>query len=115
MPDLTLTTRRAPVGPVLAVAGDLDQSNAGRLRTTVESIALRPGDLLTVDLFALTFCDSAGITALIAARNHARTRAADLALSNVPLVIARRLTLLGLDEILRIRSDPGPGPDPDRM
>lgn len=79
MPDLPLTARRASTGPALAVAGDFDQSNADRLRTAVESIALRPGDLLTLDLSALAFCDSTGITALIAARNH--THAAALALT----------------------------------
>jgi anti-sigma B factor antagonist len=106
MPDLILSTRRAPAGPVLAIAGELDQSNADRLRAAVEAIALRPGDLLILDLSALTFCDSTGITALLTARNRAQAHAADMALSNVPLDIARRLGLLGLDEIFHIRSDP---------
>lgn len=110
---ITLTTHDSPAGPVLAVAGGLDHDSAEQLRTAVSAIALRPGQLLTIDLSGLVFCDSSGITALIAADHHTRSRGADLALAHVPPFTVRSLRLLGLDQVLRIRSTAETDTDPD--
>ena len=99
---LTLTTRPIPTGAVLTVAGDLDHDSAGQLRAAVDAIVLRPGDLLTVDLTDLAYCDSTGITALIAARNHTHAHGADIALTAVPSTTLRILGILGLDQLFPI-------------
>ncbi|MCZ4096728.1 STAS domain-containing protein [Streptomyces sp. SID13666] len=112
MTDLHLTTQRTPAGSVLAVAGDLDHDSAGRFRGAVALIALQPGQLLTVDFGGLTFCDSSGITALIAARNQVHEQGADIVLTEVPAVTVRILRLLGLDQIFRIQPVPGADTDP---
>ena len=104
---LFLTTGHAPTGPVLAVGGDLDHDSAGQFRTAVDALPLQPGQLLTVDLADLAFCDSTGITALIAARNRAHTRDADIVLAHVPGATVRVLHILGLDQVFRF--DPAPG------
>lgn len=99
-PSLTISTRHIPAGPVLALAGDLDHATAGSLRTALDTLALAPGQALTLDLTALGFCDSSGITVLLAAHSRAHAQAAEFILSNVPPATARILNLLGLTEIL---------------
>ncbi|MFE0893457.1 STAS domain-containing protein [Streptomyces rochei] len=53
----------------------------------------------------LEFCDSSGITAMIAAHNHALPAQADVALAAVPGHILRVLRLVGLDQILALHPD----------
>ncbi|MGJ5830031.1 STAS domain-containing protein [Streptomyces ossamyceticus] len=60
---------------------------------------LRPGQRLVLDLAGLTFCDSSGITALIAARSHAHAAEVDIALAAVPAHTLRILRLVDLDQI----------------
>ena len=99
MSELELTLGRCPTGPVLTVVGDLDHASADRLRIAVDGVALQAGELLTLDLSGLDYCDSSGITALLVARNRVHARAAELAVSNVPVATARIFSLLGLDAI----------------
>lgn len=83
-------------GPILTVSGELDVATAPRLRAEVGRLALDPGQLLVVDLAGVTFCDSSGISALIAARNAAEAAQAGIALVAVPHRITRTLGLTGL-------------------
>jgi anti-sigma B factor antagonist len=106
MTDLILTTRDTPAGPVISLAGDLDHHSAGAFRTAVDALTFQPGRLLTVDLADLTFCDSTGISALIAARNHTHAQLADIALTAVPAAILRIMRLLALDQIFTIHPAP---------
>ena len=106
MTDLDLTLGQGSTGPVLAVAGDLDHNTAEQLRAAVDGVALAPGQLLTLDLSGLDYCDSSGITALLAARNHVQTQAAEFAVSNVPPTTVRIFSLLGLDKIFPSRPTP---------
>ncbi|MFF9815686.1 STAS domain-containing protein [Streptomyces sp. NPDC014006] len=105
MSPLKITTANAATGPVLAVGGDLDYANATELRELVATLALRPGQRLVLDLTGLEFCDSSGITALIAARHHAQKAQADIALAAVPAHTLRVLRIVGLDQIFPIHPD----------
>ncbi|MET9557247.1 STAS domain-containing protein [Streptomyces sp. NPDC006645] len=105
---LTLTTRETPAGPVIRVRGDLDNESAAQFHTAVDAAPVRPGHVLTIDLADLTFCDSSGITALIAARNRAHALGADITLTAVPAPTARTMRVLGLDQIFPLH----PAPDP---
>ncbi|GHH44169.1 STAS domain-containing protein [Streptomyces candidus] len=99
MSALKITSRDAATGPVVEIAGDLDYDTAGRLREVCTDLALHSGQRLVIDLAALEFMDSTGITALIAARNHALAAGADIALAAVPDNTIRILRLVGLDQI----------------
>ncbi|MFF8267882.1 STAS domain-containing protein [Streptomyces sp. NPDC016562] len=105
MNSLTITTRDAPTGPVMEIAGDLDFDQAPRLRQTLVALSLRPGQLLVLDLSGLRFCDSSGIAALILARNRAVAARADIALAAVPAGTARVLGIVGLDHLFPMHSD----------
>lgn len=102
MSPLKITPRLTATGPVVEVAGELDHDTAGDLRTLVTTLELRPGQHLVLNLGAMEFCDSSGITALIAARNHARSVQADVVLAAVPANTLRVLRIVGLDRVFRI-------------
>ncbi|WP_370967309.1 STAS domain-containing protein [Amycolatopsis sp. cg9] len=96
MTQFSTTTRTTGTGPVVAVEGELDVATAPRLRAAIGSAALNPGQLLVIDLGGVTFCDSSGISALIAARNVTDAAGAGIALAAVPARLARTFGLIGL-------------------
>ncbi|GGU96964.1 anti-anti-sigma factor [Streptomyces cavourensis] len=96
---LTLSTRTTAAGPVMELAGELDHHTAPRVRDALAGLALRPGQQLVVDLKGITFCDSSGLTVLIAARNHALAADATIALAAVPERLSRILGITGLDDV----------------
>ncbi|MGW1892336.1 STAS domain-containing protein [Streptomyces sp. NPDC002004] len=105
MSPLKTTLRDAPTGPVLEITGELDYDNAPELRELLTTITLKPGQRLILDLAGIGFCDSSGITALIAARNHAQAAQADIALAAVPPHTLRVLRIVGLDQIFPLHPD----------
>ncbi|MFH8800837.1 STAS domain-containing protein [Streptomyces sp. NPDC017936] len=105
MSPLKITTRDAATGPVLQVVGDLDYTHASELRDLLPALALQPGQRLVLDLAGMAFCDSSGLTALIAARNHAEAARADIALAAVPAPTLRVLRIVGLDQVFPLHPD----------
>ncbi|MFS8204160.1 STAS domain-containing protein [Streptomyces sp. CWNU-52B] len=96
---LTLRTRTAPTGVVIELAGELDHHTAPDVRAALPGLDLRPGRQLVLDLGGVTFCDSTGITVLIAARNHALAAGATIALAAVPDRVSRIFRIVGLDQV----------------
>ncbi|MEV5717151.1 STAS domain-containing protein [Amycolatopsis mediterranei] len=92
----SVTTRTTGAGAVVTVEGELDVATAPRLRAGVAALVLGPGQLLVVDLAGVTFCDSSGISALIAARNVAEAAGAAVGLAAVPARLSRTFGLIGL-------------------
>ncbi|WP_225440122.1 STAS domain-containing protein [Amycolatopsis eburnea] len=90
------TTRATATGPVVTIGGELDVATAPRLRAELDAAPLERGQLLVVDLAEITFCDSSGISTLIAARDVAEAAGAALALVAVPARLSRTFSLIGL-------------------
>lgn len=109
MSPLKITTRDAATGPVLKLFGELDYANVAELREVLAGLSLRPGQCLVLDMSGLEFCDSSGITALIAARSDAQAVQADVALAAVPPNTLRVLRIVGLDQIFTIHPDDASG------
>ncbi|WP_055495897.1 STAS domain-containing protein [Streptomyces sp. TP-A0356] len=105
MSPLKITARDAATGPVLEIFGQLDYFTAGDLRDLISTITLQPGQRLVLDLSGMEFCDSSGLSALIAAHNHAYAAQADIALAAVPTHTLRTLRIVGLDQIFPIHPD----------
>ena len=103
MKPLTIVSSRTPAGPLLEGAGDLDPSNAHQLRKAAVGAVVSSGLMLVMDLGELGFCDSSGITALIAVRNHVVAAGAGLILVAVPEALRRLLHLTGLDQVFDLR------------
>lgn len=105
MRHLTITTRSVATGPILEITGDLDYDSAPELREAVNDLTLTSGQLLILDLAGLEYCDSSGLTVLLAARNLADEQGADMALAAVPDNTARILSITGLDRVFAIHAD----------
>ncbi|MFJ9377070.1 STAS domain-containing protein [Streptomyces sp. NPDC101455] len=99
MTQLAIRTRTTPAGPVVELAGELDYDSFPQVRELLPRLALSDGQQLVVDLAGVTFCDSSGITALLAARNHALAARAGIALAAVPGHISRIFHMVGLDQV----------------
>lgn len=97
--EFSTTTQATATGPVLALAGELDSSTAPAAHDAIRQLTLGTGDQLVVDLAGLTFCDSSGIAALIAARDFAHRAGAEIALAAVPRHLGKVLALLGLADL----------------
>lgn len=96
----------------LAVYGEIDLSNAERLRKTLAAILDEP-DLsrLDLDFGGLAFIDSQGITALIGALRRARTRRIHFGVVNAHGPVLRVLEIVGVDKLL-ITPASAPEPNP---
>ncbi|MDQ0791835.1 STAS domain-containing protein [Streptomyces sp. B1I3] len=105
MSPLKITTRDVLTGPVLEIIGELDYAHATELRDLLPTLPLQAGQRLILDLAGMQFCDSSGIAALIAARNHAQAFHADIALAAVPAHTLRILRVVGLDQIFALHPD----------
>ncbi|MEV5438375.1 STAS domain-containing protein [Streptomyces sp. NPDC052682] len=78
---------------------------AAELRQVAREVLLPPGRLLLVDLSGMRFCDSSGLTALLALRNQALAAHAGFALAAVPDKTARILRMTGLDQVFDMFAD----------
>lgn len=104
MTQLAIRTRTTPSGPVVELTGELDYDSSSQVRELLPGLALRDGQQFVVDLAGVTFCDSSGITVLLAARNHALAARAGIALVAVPGHISRIFHMVGLDRVFRTHS-----------
>ncbi|MFD8959554.1 STAS domain-containing protein, partial [Streptomyces anulatus] len=106
---LTLHTRTTATGAVMELAGELDHRTAPKAREALLGLTLRPGQQLVIDLEGITFCDSTGITVLIAARNHAQAADAAITLAALPEHLSRIIPNLGHAPVF---APPPPPPPP---
>ncbi|MFC4531797.1 STAS domain-containing protein [Sphaerisporangium dianthi] len=84
---------------VLAVAGDLDHHTSPSLQAVMDELTLAAGDGLVIELTGLTFCDSTGISLLVAAHQRAQDAGAALALAGLHSDIAHVFEIMGLDRL----------------
>lgn len=87
---------------VAAVSGDIDFHTAPRLRTGGLELIEQGHHQLILDLAGVTFCDSAGLSALIGIWHAAQGAEGSLALAAVPDRLMHILTLTGLHTVLPV-------------
>ncbi|MFJ1733435.1 STAS domain-containing protein [Streptomyces sp. NPDC088254] len=93
-PDLAIAT----------VAGDVDMDTADTLRRKASEIVQQRCPHLVLDLSQVSFCDSAGLSALIGLWHAAQAVGGALRLANVPDRLMRMLVLTGVDTILPVHA-----------
>jgi anti-anti-sigma factor len=94
---LTLApSRRSDGTPVLTVSGEIDMSNAGELEAALADAAGDDGHALLVDLSAVEYLDSAGLTVLFAHAARIELVANEL--------LAPVLTISGLADMTTVHS-----------
>jgi anti-sigma B factor antagonist len=99
MSDLTVTARE---GLVLELAGDLDLVSVQQVLDILPTLPVLAGTQLVLDLTAVEFCDSTGITALLVARNTAVAADGGIALAGVPDHLAQMFHIVGLDTVFPV-------------
>ncbi|GAA3001159.1 STAS domain-containing protein [Streptosporangium longisporum] len=81
---------------LLAVAGELDYSNAERFHHDLHQAIGQAGGDLVIDLTELTFCDSTGIQTFLNARKAVQDRGGSIVLVNLHPRLERLFHLTGL-------------------
>ncbi|MEV7401928.1 STAS domain-containing protein [Streptomyces sp. NPDC091267] len=90
---------RSGVGRV-ALAGELDLDTAPRVREAVTACLAKQPTSLHLDLADVTFCDCAGLSALLMARSTVLRAGVGLVVEGVGTQLARLLFLIGAEGIL---------------
>ena len=88
------------VGPhaVAAVPAEIDAANADKIRQELLSAVSLGAAVVVIDMSGTTFCDSAGVHAIIAAYKQAA--AVDTQLRLVAPAVMRILRLVGVDQLV---------------
>jgi anti-anti-sigma factor len=91
----------------LCVTGDLDLATADSLsRVAIGALGL-PGRVLVLDLHGVTFCDAAGVNALLRIHRAGSDTGSRLVLTGIQPAVRHVLDLVGLSRTLPI-ADPRP-------
>jgi len=85
---------------VLVVAGEVDMSTVQPLRTAIVQVLDRGAPELVVDLHAVTFLDSTGISVLVLGRRTATGTGARYRVVNARDMVARVLEVTGVRDFL---------------
>jgi anti-anti-sigma factor len=96
-----ITVRDLPGIHIVALHGELDLSTAKGLSEELTAIA----GSTVIDLADLTFMDSTGIAAVIAARNQIREEGDDLVVTRPIGIVQRTLNVTGLSALIVEWSD----------
>ncbi len=100
--DLSLTEHAVDQHVVLEVRGEVDVHSAPDLRDRLISVLDAGNQSVVVDLSWLSFIDSTGLGALVAARNHANTAGASLPLVCKTERLLKVFRITGLHEVFQI-------------
>jgi anti-sigma B factor antagonist len=92
--------RRIGQHGVVTLPTEVDVTNADQIRQALLSAASHDLAVLIIDMSGTTFCDSAGVHAIIAACRHPAATGTELRL--VATAVLRILTVVGVDQLIPI-------------
>lgn len=90
---------------IVTMPGETDVINAPDVAELLSAAAAGSPEVITADLTATVFCDSAGVEVLARARDMAAGRGAEFRLALGGSPVARILQLTGLDEVMPLYRD----------
>jgi anti-anti-sigma factor len=90
---------------IVTMPGETDMINAPDVAELLAAAAAGSPEVITADLTATVFCDSAGVEVLARARDMAAARGAEFRLALGGSPVARILQLTGLDEVMPLYRD----------
>ncbi len=100
--QLDIRTCPSPRGCTISVRGDVDATTAPALRAKLLEVLRRAGDV-ELDLRDVTFLDSAGLTALVAAHQEASSTGRTLRMRcGTSRAVLRPLEITGLTSVFTI-------------
>lgn len=87
---------------VVTLPAEVDISNAGELSQDLAAVVAEHASLVIADMTATTFCDSAGVTALVRAVRQANASATGLRVAAAAPGVTRVLAITGVDRLIEI-------------
>jgi anti-anti-sigma factor len=90
---------------IVTMPGEIDVINAADVAELLSAAAAGSAEVITADLTATVFCDSAGVEVLTRARDMAAARGAEFRLALGGSPVARILQLTGVDEVMPLYRD----------
>ena len=99
-PGFSVSVSTAEAAAVVHVVGELDVATAPELREAVVGLVRQDVSEVVIDLAALEFIDSSGLSVLVGAHKRLRERGGELRLRAVPSQAANVLRVTGLADIL---------------
>ena len=103
-PAITLDVDRHDNSAVVSVAGELEFGTAAALRTVLIDLAHEAVDPVVVDLAALDFIDSTGLSLLVQAKQRFESQGRRFALRRPPHRVLRVLETSGLADLFTIET-----------
>lgn len=100
--ELTITTDPTPERYTIAVAGEVDISNAAKLRDAIDLALEQPTEEVCLDFAQVAYIDSTGIGVLVGAAHHAQDHAKRFAVVGAQPGVMRVAQLLGVDQEISI-------------
>jgi anti-sigma B factor antagonist len=91
---------------LLSVTGELDLASSPALEEELERVANESPSLVIIDLRALDFMDSTGLSVLIRAHQRAQERGHEFGIVNGSRQVRRLLSLTGVADRLTIVEEP---------
>lgn len=114
MGPLKISAAAGEHGPVLSLFGEADLTTAAELSDALDTQLAGGSPHLTVDLSGLRFADSSAIRALVLADRTLKKRGGGLELVRPQPMVARALSLLGVDQVIEVRDGTSAGAEPQR-
>jgi anti-sigma B factor antagonist len=94
------TVRREGTHAVITMPAEIDVTNADEIRQALLAAAGQDAAVLIIDMSETTFCDSAGVQAVITAQKQAATTGTQLRL--VATTVLRIFTVTGTDQLIAV-------------
>jgi anti-sigma B factor antagonist len=93
-----------PAGPVVRLSGEADLSTAAELSEVLTRQVASGARHLTVDVSGLSFADSASVRTLVLAGRALGRQGGALEVTNPQPAVARLLSLMGVDQMITVRT-----------
>ena len=100
--SITMVTRWDGAAAHVQLAGELDMHSSAVLAAEIAELLEGSPTSIGIDASGVTFADSAGLRALLLARDDAEARKASLSLTQVSEALGRMLDMTGLREALSV-------------
>lgn len=100
--ELTVTMKPAVEKYVIEIAGEIDISNADKLREAIDMALEQPCEAVALDFSQVSYIDSTGIGVLVGASHHADDHKKAFSVEHAQPNVLRVVQLLGVDEKINI-------------
>ena len=100
--ELTIATKPAPEVYGIAVTGEVDISNAAKLRDAIDMAFEQPTEAVELDFEHVAYIDSTGVGVLVGAAHHAQEHDKRFSIVHAQPGVMRVAQLLGVDKEISI-------------